>query len=411
MAVLEIEALVEQTMGLKVTAANKATMARAVKRRMSALAVADINSYIRILRSSHHELEELVEEVVIPETWFFRDQEPFNAMIHYLAGHWSPKHRNDTLKVLSVPCSTGEEPYSLAMSLLSSGWPAEKFTIHGIDISSRSIARAKAGVYSKNSFRGTSLDFIARYFQKTGQYYILDKSVRDLVHFHPGNILNKVFMEALGQFDVIFFRNVLIYFNGLSRLQAIATLETIMTADGILFVGHAETNLFSAAPFVPAPYRRSFAFHKKPKEQLTVATQNRVAEKPIPAKPKISQVRQTSAAKKKTAQKQADLEHARELADRGELVKATAICHEYLEQQGPTAQAFFLLGLLLDAADDPVRAEDFFRKALYLDPDHEESLVFLSLLVARKGDGAEAKKLRQRLERLQGKSDSPPLAI
>ena len=75
-------------------------------------------------------------------------------------------------------------------------------------------------------------------------------------------------MEGLGMFDVIFFRNVLIYFDALSRHQAIATLYKILADDGILFVGHAETNLFNNSPFTPAPYSQAFAFHKKSKQDI-----------------------------------------------------------------------------------------------------------------------------------------------
>jgi chemotaxis protein methyltransferase WspC len=125
MADFEIEALLQKAMGLKVTSIGKPTLDRSVERRMKALSIDDKDAYVEKLKSSAHELKELIEEVVIPETWFFRDQEPFKAMIQYLVTQWAPIHQNNLFKVLSIPCSTGEEPYSLTMSLLSSGWPVE----------------------------------------------------------------------------------------------------------------------------------------------------------------------------------------------------------------------------------------------------------------------------------------------
>jgi chemotaxis protein methyltransferase WspC len=282
MADFEIEALLQNTMGLKITSIGKATLDRSVQKRMQALTIADKGAYVKKLKSSALELKELIEEVVIPETWFFRDRESFKAMNQYLLSRWAPKQKNNFLKVLSMPCSTGEEPYSIAMSLLSSGWPAEKFSIHAVDISSRSIAKAKEGIYSEHSFRGADIAYKSHYFRKAPKDYILNKNVRDKVHFHSGNVLHRSFLEGLGLFDIIFFRNILIYFDSLSRHQAIATLDRILVDTGILFVGHAETNLFSNSPFTPAPFKQAFAFYKKSKQQFTAASKKSSAAEPPP---------------------------------------------------------------------------------------------------------------------------------
>ncbi len=406
MADFEIEALLQKAMGLKVTSIGKATLDRAVQRRMKSLALADKDAYVEKLKSSALELKELIEEVVIPETWFFRDEEPFKVMIKFLVNQWVSKHRNNLFKVLSVPCSTGEEPYSIAMALISSGWPAEKFTVHAVDISHRSIARAKEALYTGHSFRGSDLAYRAQYFEQKQKYYQLKKNVRNKVHFHVGNVLNKAFMEGLGLFDVIFFRNVLIYFDALSRHQAIATLYKILADDGILFVGHAEANLFSNSPFTPAPYPQAFAFQKKSKEQLREETKDPRAA--VQVKPRKSFARRLFPFQKKAQKDQPDLSLARKLANKGELQKATAICEEYLDQCGPSAEAFFLLGIIRDAANDIGQAEKLFRKALYLEPNHEEALIFLSLLAEKTGDTTEAKALKQRLDRLQDKTASNP---
>jgi chemotaxis protein methyltransferase WspC len=387
-----------------VTSIGKATLTRSVHRRMEALSIGSKEAYIEKLKGSADELKELIEEVVIPETWFFRDNEPFKAMIQYLLSEWVPKHRNNTFRVLSVPCATGEEPYSITMALLSSGWPATKFSVHAVDISSRSIARAKDGIYSQHSFRGSDFDYQSKYFRKSPPYYILKKNVRDKVHFHTGNVLNTPFMEEMGSFDVIFFRNVLIYFDSPSRHEAIATLSRILTDDGILFVGHAEANLLSGSPFTPAPYRQAFAFQKKPKQEQQKACKESAAVKPAPGKGKKAATSHIFPFLQKENNNLPDLFLAGQLADKGELQKATAICEEYLAQNGPAVQAFFLLGIIHDASGNPAQAEKLFRKALYLDPRHEESLVFLTLLAEKKGDFAEAKALKQRISRLQDNS-------
>ena len=401
MADFEIEALLQKVMGLKVTSIGKSTLDRSVQRRMKALSINNSDAYAEKLKSSALELKELIEEVVIPETWFFRDREPFNAMNKFLVTQWAQKHRNNLFRVLSSPCSTGEEPYSLTMTLLNSGWPADKFTVHGVDISHRSIAKAKKGIYTEHSFRGSDLSYRPKFFKKNNKFYSLNKNVRDKVHFHTGNVLNSTFMEGLGLFDVIFFRNVLIYFDALSRHQAISTLYKILADDGILFVGHAEANLFNNSPFTPAPYSQAFAFHKKSQKQL--ADEVKKSKSPIKSAKKQNKsfTQRLFPFQKKPKTSQPDLYVARELADKGDLQKATEICEEYLDQFGPSPQAFFLLGIIRDAADDIGQAEKLFRKALYMDPNHEEALTLLSLLAEKTGDITEAEHLKQRIARLK----------
>ena len=406
MADFEIEALLQKVMGLKVTSVGKSTLDRSVQRRMKALSINNNAAYVDILKSSHLELKELIEEVVVPETWFFRDSEPFKALAQFYINQWYPKHRNNLFRVLSSPCSTGEEPYSLTMTLLDYGSPADKFTVHGVDISHRSIVKAKKGAYTEHSFRGSDLSYQSKFFKKRKEIYTLNKCIREKVHFHTGNVLNRAFMEGLGLFDVIFFRNLLIYFDALSRHQVIATLYKILADDGILFVGHAETNLFNNSPFTPAPYSQAFAFYKKSKQDIKVlAKEPDEANKPY-RKSKSSSAKELLPLQKKTNAEQPDLLVARDFADKGDFLKATDICEKYIDQCGPSAQAFYLLGIIRDAVDDTGQAEKLFRKALYLDPNHEETLFLLSLLAEKNGDLNEAEKLKKRIRRLKNNTTS-----
>ena len=273
MADFEIEALLQNTMGLKITSIGKATLDRSVQKRMQALTIADKGAYVKKLKSSALELKELIEEVVIPETWFFRDRESFKAMNQYLLSQWAPKQKNNFLKVLSMPCSTGEEPYSIAMSLLSSGWPAEKFSIHAVDISSRSIAKAKEGIYSEHSFRGADIAYKSHYFRKAPKDYILNKNVRDKVHFHSGNVLHQSFLEGLGLFDIIFFRNILIYFDSLSRHQAIATLDRILVDDGHPFCGSCGNQSLQQFSLHPGPLQAGICLLQEIKAAINCCKQ------------------------------------------------------------------------------------------------------------------------------------------
>lgn len=397
---LAIGALLKKAMGLKVSSIGQPTLDRAVNRRIKATGLPDKESYAKKLSTSVLELNELVEEVVIPETWFFRDKKPFEALAAHLKNNKFAKSGNETIRLLSVPCATGEEPYSLAMTLLDCGYPLNRFRIDAVDISKRSILHAKKGIYGKHSFRSDDLGFQKRYFTKTDKNkYVIRKDIRDKVHFHLGNLLNPSFMQSLGIFDILFCRNVLIYLDSESRSQTIAELEHLLAPDGLLFIGHSEAGLFSNGRFVPAPYNRAFAFSKKPVPPKTPKTPSAT----IPAAPGIS-AKEVVFHKARTESAKEGLDKlvsARQLADKGNLEEASVICERHLHDFGPSSEAYFLLGVINDAGGNQEKAIKLLRQALYLEPDHLEALFLLSYLAERSGDKNAAKAFMQRAQRVE----------
>lgn len=383
-------------MGLKLTSIGRATLERAIKKRMQILAVPDETAYSQKLKSSAIELNELIEEVVIPETWFFRDKQPFELLRQHLV-KWKQDKRKAFLRLLSAPCSSGEEPYSLVMALQEIGWPLKMFQVVALDISARSLARAQKAEYMENSFRSDDLEFRSRYFAKADNKYILNKETNSKVHFRQGNILNHGFMASLGQFDVIFCKNVLIYLDDEARRHAIFSLHNMLTDDGLIFVGHAETTLFDQSKFIPLQYPQAFAFHKKIAAAAAPPPASKIGQGASTTKPSVEHsVPKTDPASKSTP----NLEKARQLADQGLLDEARLLCETSLHQQGPSSQAYFLLGLIHDATGDPEQADKLLRKAIYLEPNYEEALVHLSLLAERTGDAKTAETFKQRIRRL-----------
>jgi hypothetical protein len=121
MAQATIVALLRHTIGLKPDAIGAETIARAIRQRMGQCGTSDMQTYLKRLQASERELHALIDEVIVPETWFFRDQMPFAYLGRYVMAEWLPIYQHAVLRVLSVACSTGEEPYSLAMALLDTG--------------------------------------------------------------------------------------------------------------------------------------------------------------------------------------------------------------------------------------------------------------------------------------------------
>ena len=416
MSLAAIEALLKQTMGLDVHTMGESSIQRAAQRRLEQLGRdEDYNAYYGILHQSQAELQALIEEIVVPETWFFRDQRPFEAFKRMILEEWLSQGRSDPLRILSIPCSTGEEPYSIAMALHMIGFPPEQARIEGVDISMRNLERAARARYRNNSFRGQDLAFRQRFFTPVEDEFQLDEHIRRRVHFSRGNLLSPLLLQDLKPYDVVFCRNLLIYFDRATQDQAQQILRRLLTDNGILFIGHAEAGLFLDSWEASSRYPGAFAFRK-------CSDERRTRERPDPALPRrkkpqrtplranapkatpssTPRIVQNGAGTTAAAALATDIDQlgaALRLANQGHLAEAAELCEQHLRVRGPSAEAFYLLGLVREATGQSPEAESFWRKALYLQPQHIEALTHLALLCERRGDQREAQLLRQRTER------------
>jgi chemotaxis protein methyltransferase WspC len=425
MSLSAIEELLKQSMGLDVHTTGESSILRAAQRRMEATGQdQDLDGYFRLLRQSRLELDALIEEIVVPETWFFRDQRPFDAFRRMVRDEWLPANNGQPLRILSVPCSTGEEPYSLAMVLHGLDLPATRFHIDAVDISARNLARARTGQYRNNSFRGHDIGFRKRYFTPVDDEYLLDDQIRQQVNFILDNLLSPTFLHGTEPYDVVFCRNLLIYFDRATQDRALLVLRRLMKDTGILFIGHAEAGLFLDTWQASSRYPSAFAFRK-------ITDERRAKERPDPSLPRRKKPLRPAArsanpravpvpasrpgahtAKALAVTEPAadtSLQQALTLANQGHLAEAADLCERHLRRQGPSAEAFHLLGLVREATGQSAEAEIFWRKALYLEPQHLEALTHLALLCERRGEQREAQLLRQRSERaaaLNGRADS-----
>ncbi len=257
MAATTVEELLRARIGLDPAVTGTGLIDRAVRTRMRALGLTEQDSahYLTRLNGSRAELELLIEEVVIPETWFFRDSQPFTLLADRFA-----TSRESVLRVLCVPCATGEEPFSVAMALLDHGMRPDQFHILGVDLSHRALGLARRGIYGENAFRGQERSFRDRHFRLTDEGYVLDPAVASTVEFRQGNLVDPSFLSDEPPFDAVFCRNLLIYFDDAARRTALDHLERLVAQDGLLFVGHAENLGPIAARFQPAGPTYCFAF-------------------------------------------------------------------------------------------------------------------------------------------------------
>lgn len=426
MPLSEIETLLKRTMGLDASTIGTSTVKRAIRQRQEVRGTDDLREYWKCLQSSDQELQELIETVVVPETWFFRDKEAFDALSRLVNEEWLSRHPKGTLRVLSVPCSTGEEPYTMAMALLDTGLPAERLQIDAMDISARVIKMAHRAVYRPNSFRGSNLGFRDRYFEPVEHGHHLCERVHQRVRFRQGNLLDPDSLGGHGLYDVIFCRNLLIYFDRPTQDRVIQLLEPQLAPKGFLFVGAAETGIVLNHNFVSVQIPFAFAFRKAGSQLVATERANHAQQEerdrrprnhllPLPRTAARPPLTKTPAAKLSgpNLSKQkvnpvlaptGTLEAAAKLADQGQLAEAAAMCQTHLKDKGPSADVFFLLGLIQDATASPDKACQYYRKALYMDPNHYETLVHLALLLEKLGDAPGGQALHNRACRVKEKT-------
>jgi chemotaxis protein methyltransferase WspC len=412
------------------------TVAKAMARRMRDLGVSDEQEYLRQLFSDDAELQQLVELLVVPETWFFRDREAFAAATSFARNRVMQGRK--PVRILSLPCSTGEEPYSMAMALTDAGLRPQSFHIEGIDISEQALELARNAVYGKNSFRGQDQEFRALHFDQRDDRYALHREIRMQVRFSHGNLLAQEPVAA--RWDIIFCRNLLIYFDGPTKQAAIRRLSELLQDDGMLLVGYAEAPVLLQAGFELTPDRRAFAMRKaQPAQEQELAQSPAAAAAsqgtsrfrpavlapalaqpagkkslPAPGKPvsaaarmppsqTISPVSLATPATSATPGMPASapsLEAARALADSGRHGEARKEFEKYLATHPQDPEAYFMLGLLAEREHDVHAAEVCLRRAVYLDPDHYDALCHLALLAEARGDAPVASSCRRRAERV-----------
>lgn len=360
----------------------------------------------RLLDTSSQEWKALLETSLVPETWFFRNAESFEALKKWVVETWLPAHPGARLQILSLPCCTGEEPYSIAMSLLEAG--ISLFHVRAGDISEDSVARARAATYRRNSFRtGFDESHFGKYFEDPGGgVRKVTKEIREMVSFDLMNLADP--SVAFPTSDVIFCRNVLIYFGQETQRDVLTRLRTALDDDGILFLGPVEPPLALQYGFSSAELPMAFACTKKPVRPESRPQQNapkpRRSARPATKPPKPRSHAVASVLPPPPAPKPApvgdSIDAARALADAGDATAAAAMLDRLSTSENPTPELFCLRGVISDALGRGDLAEACYRKALYLDPSHAESLAHLALFLELNGRAAAAERLRRRAGRI-----------
>ncbi|NER80195.1 MAG: methyltransferase domain-containing protein [Leptolyngbya sp. SIO1D8] len=242
--------LVSDQTGLKLVKSDQENLKRFILRRSKYLGFSNLEIYYYLLRTrtdqSREEWESIVTEITNPESFFFRDKGQFKLLKEYLIPNLiQQKSRDKTLRICSAGCSTGQEPYSIAILLRElipdlADW---NLTILGVDINPISIEKARKGIYHRWSFRGLNEDVKQQFFQRSKDRYYLVENIKNLVDFRTVNLLKDSFSDSeidIQNMDLIVCRNVFIYFDDMAVKHVLNKFHDALNLSGYLLTGHSE---------------------------------------------------------------------------------------------------------------------------------------------------------------------------
>lgn len=444
-------AIVEQRLGFHRDESKLSMFTDLLERRLADRGQS-CRAYLESLVTDPAELRTLAVDLTVPETYFFRNIDQFHAFTEVaiparLAAQGETKH----LRLLSVGCASGEEPYTLAMIAREVLDPSVNVSILAIDVNHVVLEKARRARYSAWSLRETPVESQRRWFRRNGNEHVLDESIRNAVHFEEHNLVDIAARSPwpAASFDVIFWRNVMMYFTPAHQRATIARITQALVPGGYLFLGHAETlrgvsnhfhlrhthgtfyyqrrldadvrqelpePAFEAppAPLVPAgadSWVETIGRASSRIKELSVASQPTFHETPARAPEESSAWDLSFALDLLEKERFGDAierldalpaEAARDphvlllraalLTHSGQLVKAEEVCHALLEIDELDAGAHYLLALCRAGIGDARAAADHDQVAAYLDPAFAMPRLHLGLLARRANDRESARR-------------------
>lgn len=241
---VELKDIIYKNSGILFTENKKYLIENRLSKRLSELNFTSFKDYIYYLKydvKKRMEMDSMINLITINETYFLRERGQMDYLVNTIIPDFI-KAGKRSVKIWSVPCSTGEEPYSIAILLTNAGlYNKINIDIMATDINSDVVAIAKRGEYHSASFRGVPSDFISKNFRQEGQSYFIKDEIKNKIRFNTGNITSPTVSMIAGRMDVIFCRNVLIYFDMDGKKKAVDMFYKTLNDPGYLCLGHSET--------------------------------------------------------------------------------------------------------------------------------------------------------------------------
>jgi chemotaxis protein methyltransferase WspC len=385
--------------------------------RLAACGAADDAGYAALLDRSPDEVDQLVAGIAVPETWLFRYPRSFEVLAEFAARRLA--EGRPELRLCSVGCATGQEPYCMAMAALHAGWPADRVHIEALDRSAELLRTAAAAEYGPASIRTEIPAWALPHLQRRGEHVVVDPAVRAMVRFTCADATAPGVLGAFAPFDAVFCRNVLIYLTSAARARLLSAICEALTSGGMLVVGHAEHSMRGDVPLRAVAARHAFALERVearaesrvPSAELVGAlgtrhpalgTSDAVAPRALPP---IS--RPTPMPAPAALEPEETIDDACALADAGRIQDAERSVRGIMARRGPSARAFELLGMIRLAARDSAGARRLFEQALYLEPERPLALLQLAIISESSGDSRRTAALWERVHRASAREARP----
>jgi chemotaxis protein methyltransferase CheR len=433
----DLRDLIARRSGIYIHAADKETLRTHIGTRMERCGTRSLADYLHFLiSSSDNEFEELLNLVAIQETYFFRDQAQFMALQRYVIPELlrTRSGRDVPLRIWSAGCSTGEEPYTIALLLAESlsGVESPRPYILATDVSRTALDAARLGVYGDRSLRSTPEHYRQRFFVQEGESYILDESIKGMVEFRPFNLMNTPYPGTGGPgWDIIFCRNVTIYFRPESTRKVIRRFYESLGEGGYLFTGFSETLRYLSRDFLTVqlggiflyqksraargwavkPSRRPGRGRKTRSKTFPTAPPQKGAEEQGEPRLGASQDLQSRASEllesglheqagrllaplleQPAPPTEAVLLQAEILLNQGRAAEAKAVCEGVIRREPLTVAGHYLLAIIHRTTEEADLAVDMFRRVVYLRPEHALARFHLGELYARRNEREAARR-------------------
>jgi chemotaxis protein methyltransferase CheR len=227
--------------GIHFTTTNRSILESRLKEKLREKSIATVKEYYQLITRDKEELKDFLDSITTNLTRFFRNQAHFDALEHYVIPEIIKIKQpmgNTTIKVWSAGCSTGEEPYTIAMLLSEILPPPWKFTITASDISLKCLMTGKEGFYADSRITGIPDAYLKKYFNKVEGGYKIHEDIMSKIRFDYHNLKNDSGQHGL---DIVFCRNVIIYFDEAAQQAVINRFWDAMAPKSFLFIGHSES--------------------------------------------------------------------------------------------------------------------------------------------------------------------------
>ncbi len=254
--------------GIMFDAKKKYFAERRIVERMHRTGCATFREYFATVRfeSTGEEMQRLVNQMTVNETYFFREDYQMKALVEGILPDLAKRQSAASrIRLWSVPCSSGEEPYSIAIHILENWIDADRYDIEimASDIDSSILADAAAGIYGERALQRLPPALIRKYFTaQRDRAFQISADLRGSIDFSRGNVMDPLFMRRFRNIDVIFCRNMLIYFDDTSRREAIEAMYDCLSPGGYICLGHSESMSRISSLFRPRKYADSIIYQK-----------------------------------------------------------------------------------------------------------------------------------------------------